>query len=110
MDKYYPDGSKADYLNTYSYAVAASLVHVLRQSGDNLTRENIMKQASSMKDVRIPLLLPGITLNTSATDFAPIKQMQLARFNGKAWNCSIPDRCCTLKAALGARRGERSSG
>jgi branched-chain amino acid transport system substrate-binding protein len=85
MDKYYPEGSKADYFNAYSYAVAASLVHVLKQAGDDLTRENIMRQASSMKDVQIPLLLPGIRLSTSATDFAPIKQMQLAKFNGKAW-------------------------
>ena len=85
MDKYYPDGSKADYLNAYSYAVATSLVHVLKQAGDDLTRENIMRQATSMNDVQIPLLLPGIRLNTSPTDYAPIKQMQLAKFNGKAW-------------------------
>jgi len=85
MDKYYPDGSKADYLNAYSYAVATSLVHVLKQAGDNLTRENVMRQATSMNDVQIPLLLPGIRLNTSPTDYAPIKQMQLAKFNGQAW-------------------------
>jgi len=85
MDKYYPDGSKADYLNAYSYAVAMSLVHVLKRAGDDLTRDNIMRQATSMKDVQIPLLLPGIRLNTSPTDYAPIKQMQLAKFDGKAW-------------------------
>jgi branched-chain amino acid transport system substrate-binding protein len=90
MDKYYPEGSKVDYFNAYSYAVASSLVHVLKQAGDNLTRENIMRQASSMKDVQIPLLLPSIRLNTTATDFAPIKQMQLARFNGKAWELFGP--------------------
>jgi branched-chain amino acid transport system substrate-binding protein len=90
MDKYYPEGSKVDYFNAYSYAVASSLVHVLKQAGDDLTRENIMRQASSMKDVHIPLLLPGIRLNTTATDFAPIKQMQLAKFNGKAWELFGP--------------------
>jgi branched-chain amino acid transport system substrate-binding protein len=90
MDRYYPEGSKVDYFNAYSYAVASSLVHVLKQAGDDLTRENIMRQASSMKDVQIPLLLPGIRLNTSAADFAPIKQMQLARFNGKAWELFGP--------------------
>ncbi len=90
MDRYYPEGSKVDYFNAYSYAVASSLVHVLKQAGDDLTRENIMRQASSMKDVQIPLLLPGIHLNTSPTDFAPIKQMQLARFNGKAWELFGP--------------------
>jgi len=90
MDRYYPEGSKVDYFNAYSYAVASSLVHVLKQAGDDLTRENIMREASSMKDVQIPLLLPGIHLNTTATDFAPIKQMQLARFNGKAWELFGP--------------------
>jgi branched-chain amino acid transport system substrate-binding protein len=90
MDKYYPEGSKADYLNAYAYAVASSLVYVLEQAGDDLTRENIMRQATSLKNVPIPLLLPGIRLNTSATDFAPIKQMQLARFNGKAWELFGP--------------------
>ncbi len=85
MDKYYPEGSKADYFNVYASAIAASLVQVLKQSGDELTRENVMRQAASMKDVKIPLLLPGIRLNTSPTDFSPIKQMQLAKFNGKGW-------------------------
>ncbi len=90
MDKFYPDGSKADSLNVYAYAVATTLIHVLRQAGDDLTRENIMRQASTMKDLRVPLLLPGIRLNTSPTDFAPIKQMRLARFDGKAWRLFGP--------------------
>jgi branched-chain amino acid transport system substrate-binding protein len=90
MDKYYPEGSKSDYLNVYAYAVAASLVYVLKQAGDDLTRENIMRQASSLKNVSVPLLLPGIRLNTSPTDFASIKQMQLAKFNGKAWQLFGP--------------------
>src|ERR1700682_4632396 len=85
MDKYYPSGSKSDYFNAYAAAVSASLIHVLQQAGDNLTRENIMRQASNLKDVKVPLLLPGIHLNTSSTDFSPIEQMQLAKFNGKNW-------------------------
>jgi branched-chain amino acid transport system substrate-binding protein len=90
INKYYPEGSKSDYLNVYAYAVAASLVYVLKQAGDDLTRENIMRQASSLKNVSVPLLLPGIRLNTSPTDFASIKQMQLAKFNGKAWQLFGP--------------------
>jgi branched-chain amino acid transport system substrate-binding protein len=85
MDKYYPEGSRADSSNVYAYAVAASLVQVLKQAGDDLTRANIMRHASTMKDVKIPLLLPGIRLNTSPSDFSPIKQMRLAKFNGEGW-------------------------
>jgi branched-chain amino acid transport system substrate-binding protein len=90
MEKYFPDGSKIEYLNAYGYAVGSSLVYVLKQAGSDLTRGNVMRQASNMKDVQIPLLLPGIRLNTSTTDFSPIKQMQLARFNGKAWELFGP--------------------
>jgi branched-chain amino acid transport system substrate-binding protein len=61
------------------------MVAVLKACGDNLTRENVMKQAASLHDVAMPMLLPGITLSTSATDFAPIKQMQLERFDGTTW-------------------------
>lgn len=85
MDKYYPDGSKSDSLNAVGYALAFAVVHTLRMAGDNITRENVMKQANSLKDVRAPMLLPGITLNTSATSHAPIEQVQMARFNGEAW-------------------------
>lgn len=85
MDKYYSNGSKADSFNVYAAAVSASLVHVLEQSGDDLTRANIMRQAASLKDVRVPLLLPGIRLNTTSADFSPIKQVQLAKFNGRNW-------------------------
>ena len=66
-----------------SYAL--TMVAVLKACGDNLTRENVMKQAASLHDVAMPMLLPGITLSTSATDFAPIKQMQLERFDGTTW-------------------------
>ena len=64
------------------YSYAQTLVAVLKACGDNLTRENIMKQAASLHDLKLPMLLPGITLSTSATDFAPIKQMQLEKFDG----------------------------
>jgi hypothetical protein len=65
--------------------VSQTLVQVLKQCGDNLTRENVMKQAASLRDFRTEVLLPGITSNTSATDFAPISQLQLMRFKGERW-------------------------
>ena len=85
MKKYYPGGSLADINNVYGYSVAQTLVAVLKASGNNLTRENIMKQAASIHDLKLPMLLPGITISTSATDFAPIKQMQLMKFDGETW-------------------------
>lgn len=85
MEKYYPDGDRTSGLTVYGYLTSQTLVHVLKQAGDNLTRDNIAKQAASMKDVTLPALLPGITLNTSADDFAPIEQMQLMKFNGESW-------------------------
>src|SRR6059036_4204914 len=85
MKKYYPEGALDDQFNAYGYIVANLLVHTLRQCGNNLSRENIMKQAASLKNLELPLLLPGIKINTSATDFAPIEQEQLARFDGERW-------------------------
>jgi branched-chain amino acid transport system substrate-binding protein len=85
MKKYYAAGSLADANNVYGYAVADNLVQVLKAAGNNLTRENIMKQAASMHDLKVPMLLPGITVSTSETDFAPIKQMQLQKFEGETW-------------------------
>ena len=85
MAKYYPDGNTKDASNVYGYSVAQTLVQVLKQCGDNLTRENVMKQAASLKDYQTDLSLPGIKINTSATDFAPIQAEQLARFDGKQW-------------------------
>ena len=64
---------------------AQTMVAVLRQCGDNLTRENVMKQAASIHDLKLPMLLPGITVSTSADDFAPINQMQLMKFDGSTW-------------------------
>ena len=83
MKKWYPGGSLHSTFNVYGYGVAKTLEHVLRQTGDNLTRKDIMRAAANIKDLKIPTMLPGILLNTSATDFAPIEQMQLMRFDGK---------------------------
>jgi ABC-type branched-subunit amino acid transport system substrate-binding protein len=85
MDKYFPDGDKTNANNIYGYATAQTMVQVLKQCGDNLTRENVMKQAASLKDFTSEVLLPGIKVNTSANDFFPIEQMQLMKFNGEAW-------------------------
>jgi ABC-type branched-subunit amino acid transport system substrate-binding protein len=85
MKKYYPEGNTADSFNGYGYAVAYTLVEVLKQCGDDLTRENIMKQAANIKPMKVPMLLPGITLSTSPTNFSPLRQMHLQRFDGKTW-------------------------
>ena len=85
MKKYYPEGNLLDASNMYGYTVAQTLHHVLKQSGDNLTRANVMKQAASLKGYRPETLLPGIRINTDANDFAPIESEQLIRFDGKQW-------------------------
>jgi len=85
MKKYYPEGDIKDGANIYGYAAAQTVVHVLRQCGDDLSHENIMRQAARLKDLEIPVLLPGIKINTGPTDFYPIEQVQLARFDGKRW-------------------------
>ena len=82
MKQWYPRGSLNDGSNLYGYSLAQTVVAVLRQCGDNLTRENVMKQAASLKNVELPLLLPGVRLNTSPEDFLPIKDMRLVRFDG----------------------------
>ena len=82
MAKYNPEGDLSDPFNVYGYTVAATLEQVLKQCGDTLTRENVMKQAASLKRFRIDTLLPGITISTSPSDYAPIEAMQLERFNG----------------------------
>jgi branched-chain amino acid transport system substrate-binding protein len=85
MKKYYPDGSVEDNSNAYGYSVAMTLAQVLKQCGNDLSRENIMRQAANLKNLELPMLLPGIRINTSPDDFAPIEQEQLARFNGEVW-------------------------
>ena len=85
MNKYNSSGKIADGFNAYGYGHAQAMIAVLKASGDNLTRENVLKQATSIHDLRTFALLPGITVSTSADDFAPIKQMQLQRFDGTTW-------------------------
>lgn len=85
MGRHYKEGNVDDASNIYAYITAQTMVQVLKQCGNDLSRENIKKQAESLKNFRPPLLLPGITMNTSATDHAPVDQAQLARFNGKQW-------------------------
>ncbi|HEY3790712.1 MAG TPA: ABC transporter substrate-binding protein [Bradyrhizobium sp.] len=86
LAKNYPEGDKLDQSTVVAYGVSQTLVQVLKQCGDNLTRENIMKQAANLKDFRTEVLLPGIKINTSPTDFAPISSLQLMRFKGERWN------------------------
>jgi branched-chain amino acid transport system substrate-binding protein len=90
MDKYYPDGDKTSSFTVYGYTVAQTLVQVLKQCGDDLTRENVMKQAASLQNLEHPMLLPGIKINTSDKDFFPIKQMQMEKFNGERWELFGP--------------------
>jgi len=85
MKKYNSSANLADIQAAISYSQAQLLVSVLKACGDNLTRENIMKQAANLHDVKMPMLLPGIGLSTSADDFAPIKQMQLEKLDGTTW-------------------------
>jgi ABC-type branched-subunit amino acid transport system substrate-binding protein len=85
MKKYMPDANPNDANNTYGVAVAQLTMQVLKQCGDNLTRENVMKQAASLKNFQVPLALPGILANTGPDDYAPFQTMQLVRFNGKSW-------------------------
>jgi ABC-type branched-subunit amino acid transport system substrate-binding protein len=85
MDKYFPDGDKRNSTNVYGYVTAQTMVQILKQYGDDLTRENIMKQAASLKDFTTDMLIPGIKMNTGPNDFYPIEQMQLMRFDGEAW-------------------------
>lgn len=84
MDKYLPDANKAESLNMYAYIVSQAAVQVLKQCGDDLTRENVMKQAASL-DVELDGLLPGIRIKTSASDFQPLEQLQMIRFKGERW-------------------------
>jgi len=85
MKKYYPEGALDDQSNAYGYLAAQTLVQVLKQCGNDLSRENIMKQAANLKNFELALLLPGMKVNTSPTDFAPIEQEQLAKFDGERW-------------------------
>jgi branched-chain amino acid transport system substrate-binding protein len=85
MAKDFPEGDRLDGGTVTGYGVSQTLVEVLKKCGDNLTRENVMKQAASLKDFRTEVLLPGIKIDTSPSDFAPISQLQLMRFKGEKW-------------------------
>ena len=84
MSKYFPEGNKSDQLVVYGYTVAQAMAQVLKQCGDDLTPENIMKQAANL-DIDLPMLLPGSKVQTSPTDYYPIEGQRLQRFNGKVW-------------------------
>ena len=86
LAKYYPEGDKLNSSVVYGYGVAQTMVKVLQMCGDDLTRANVMKQAASLKDFEPDTLLPGIKINTSPTDFAPIEQLQMMRFKGEKWD------------------------
>lgn len=86
MDKYYPEGQKTNSSNAFGYSAAQLLVHILEKCGDDLTRENIMRQAASLKSVQLDLSLPGVSINTSPTDYRFIKQFRMLKFNGERWD------------------------
>ena len=90
MAKYYPDGDKDSSFNSYGYSTSQLMIHVLKMCGDDLTRENVMKQATSLKNVDLDLALPGIRANTSPTDYRVNKQLQMMKFNGERWELFGP--------------------
>src|ERR1700730_3608514 len=90
MDKYYPDGDRTSTFTVFGYLAAQTMVQVLKQCGDDLTRENVMKQAANLKDLHLGMLLPGITITTAPTDFAPIKQEQMEKCDGERWELFGP--------------------
>jgi ABC-type branched-subunit amino acid transport system substrate-binding protein/TRAP-type uncharacterized transport system substrate-binding protein len=85
MDRYIPSASKSNSLTVFAYTVAKAMVEVLTRCGDDLSRDNVMKQAASLKGLQLPMLLPGIVVNTSASDYAPLEQMQMMRFAAGRW-------------------------
>jgi branched-chain amino acid transport system substrate-binding protein len=85
MDRYLPDASKSNGLTVFGYVISSAMVEVLKKCGDDLSRENIMKQAASLKGLKLPMMIPGIAANTSATDFAPLEQMQMMQFTRGKW-------------------------
>jgi branched-chain amino acid transport system substrate-binding protein len=85
MQQYYPDGDRTDGQNVLAYTIAQALVHVLKQCGDDLSRENVMRQAASLNGVELPMLLPGIKMQTGPSHYAPFHQLWLQKFDGKQW-------------------------
>ena len=90
MDKWFPEGDRNSSFTIYGYASAQTLVQVLKACGDDLSRENVMRQATALKNVALDVAIPGILMNTSPTDYFPIEQMQLMRFDGERWNLFGP--------------------
>ena len=101
MDKYMPGANQGDVNYVYAYSVSFLMEQTLKKCGDDLTRENVMKQAANLQKLRVPMLLPGITVNTSPTDFYPIQAVQLQRFKGETWELFGDDH-------VGRRRAEGS--
>ncbi len=97
MDKNMPGANQADANYTFAYSVSSLMLETLKRCGDTLTRENVMKQAAGFKKFELPIVLPGITINTSPDDYYPIQAVQLARFKGESWSCSVTS--CTPRAA-----------
>jgi branched-chain amino acid transport system substrate-binding protein len=85
MKRYYPDGNTGDVMNAIGYSMAQTLVQVLKQCADDLTRENVMRQAANLRGLELPMLLPGVRVDTASDDYAPIEQVQLVRFDGTKW-------------------------
>jgi branched-chain amino acid transport system substrate-binding protein len=85
MKKYYPEGNAADIMNVVGYSMAQTLVQVLKQCGDDLTRENVLRQAANLRNLELPMLLPGMRIDTGPNDYAPLEQVQLMRFDGAKW-------------------------
>lgn len=85
MDKYMPGADKADYFNVAGYTEAMALVHILTACGDDLSRENIMRQATSLDHLNLPMLQPGVEISTSPADYSPVKELRLVRFDGTTW-------------------------
>jgi branched-chain amino acid transport system substrate-binding protein len=85
MDKYLPDADREDSGYFTAYGVSTVMLHVLKQCGSDFSRENVMKQATSIRDLEVPVLLPGIRVNTSPTNYHPIRQMQLQKWTGQTW-------------------------
>jgi branched-chain amino acid transport system substrate-binding protein len=90
MDSYYPGGDRKSIFTTYGYSAAELLVQVLKQCGDELSRESVMRQATNLKQVKLDLLLPGLSINTSRVDYRVVKEFRMMRFTGARWESFGP--------------------
>jgi branched-chain amino acid transport system substrate-binding protein len=108
MDRYYPEGDKTSAFTVYAYLTAQTMIQVLKQCGDELTREKIMRQAANLKGLELGMLLPGIRINTAPDDYFPVKQMQMSRFGGETWHSSGPFSPVSRGAANDQRRLKRA--